>query len=160
MGALAPGADVAATSRAWYDELRLAGAVRAGLHDTGLDEGEAWLVTDRVRVLLALARPSAIGGACGGSPTRSCSRPGWRSLELRAAIGVNTWEGVEYLDRDRFVDLLAGRRGSTPSMPAQTPSVEAPFVERLAAAAEAAGYRVDRACAKRSAAPCRPKPPR
>ena len=50
MGALAPGPDVAATSRAWYDELRLPGAVAAGLRDIGYDEADAWAVTDLVRV--------------------------------------------------------------------------------------------------------------
>ena len=43
-GELAPGTDVAATSRAWYDELRLPGALAAGLRGAGLDEGEAWTV--------------------------------------------------------------------------------------------------------------------
>ena len=60
-GLLAPGADVAATSLAWYDELRLPGALVAGLHDAGFGEGDAWSVTDRVRVLLALPRPSTLG---------------------------------------------------------------------------------------------------
>ena len=62
-GGLAPGADVAATSLAWYDELRLPGALVAGLHDTGFGEGDAWAITDDVRVLLALPRPSAIRGS-------------------------------------------------------------------------------------------------
>ena len=32
----------------------------------------------------------------------------WLAIETtRVAIGVNTWEGVEYLDRDRFRELLA-----------------------------------------------------
>ena len=56
-------ADVAATSRAWYDELRLPGALAAGLHDAGLDEADGWAVTDLVRVLLALPRPSGAGRA-------------------------------------------------------------------------------------------------
>ena len=76
-GALAPGADVAATSLAWYDELRLPSALVGGLHDTGFGEGEAWAVTDQVRVLLALPRPSAMRGSARVAAGR-LSRRGWR----------------------------------------------------------------------------------
>ena len=62
-GELAPGADVAATSLAWYDELRVPGALVAGLHDMGFGEGEAWAITDDVRVLLAVPRPSGMRGS-------------------------------------------------------------------------------------------------
>ena len=73
----------------------------AGLHDTGFDEGEAWAITDRVRVLLALPRPSTIGGAPRSADGRLMA--GWLRIEhVRTAIGVNTWEGVEYVDRGRF----------------------------------------------------------
>src|SRR4029079_2153631 len=70
IGALAPGSDESATTIAWYDELRLPAALVAGLHDTGFDEGDAWAITDRVRVLLALPRPSTIGGAARSADAR------------------------------------------------------------------------------------------
>ena len=105
MGALAPGADVAATSLAWYDELRLPGALVAGLHDAGFGEGDAWSVTDRVRVLLALPRPSTLGGPARTADARLLDA--WLAREnIRVALGINTWEGVEYLDRDRFEEVV------------------------------------------------------
>ena len=45
----------------------------AGLHEAGLDEGEAWAVADRVRVLLALPRPSTSRGPRAHARTRGCS---------------------------------------------------------------------------------------
>ena len=73
-GELAPGADVAATSAAWFDELRLAPRRSpAGFRTAGLDEGEAWAAADRVRVLLRLPRPSSIrraGGRADAAPAR------------------------------------------------------------------------------------------
>ena len=56
-------------------------------------------------------------------------------------MGINTWEGVEWLDRDRFEDLLewvvrleAIEKGSAP---------DRTRVARLIAAAAASGYRID-----------------
>ncbi len=150
-GELAPAADVAATSRAWYDELRLAGAMATTLLAAGLDEGEAWSGAELVRVLLALPRPSSLRGPVRTADLRLLEQ--WLARDLvRAAIGTNTWQGVEYLDRDAFEAMLrwaarldaidAAREpadGARPGEPAR-PGFEA----RLTAAAEAAGYRVDR----------------
>jgi hypothetical protein len=147
MGALAPGADVAATSLAWYDELRLPGALVAGLHDAGFGEGDAWSVTDRVRVLLALPRPSTLGGPARTADARLLDA--WLAREnVRVALGINTWEGVEYLDRDRFEEVVhwAARLDAIDSG-ASVRAAEAAGADlraRLSAAAEAAGYRVDR----------------
>ena len=53
-----------------------------------------------------LPRPSAMRGSARVAAGRLFDA--WLALELtRVAIGVNTWEGVEYLDRDRFLALLA-----------------------------------------------------
>ncbi len=105
MGELAPGSDVPATSRAWYDELRLPGALAAGLREAGLDEADAWAVTDLVRVLLALPRPSGLRGPARTADGRLIDQ--WLARDLvRTAIGLNTWQGVEYLDRDRFETML------------------------------------------------------
>ena len=121
IGALARGADVAATSLAWYDELRLPSALVGGLHDTGFDEGEAWTVTDEVRVLLAMARPSGIRGTARVAAAGLLEA--WLALEItRVSIGATTWEGVDYLERDKFLGLLYLK----------------------ADAAEAATYRLDR----------------
>jgi glycosidase len=157
-GALAAGADVAATSEAWYDELRLPGALAAGLHDAGFDEAEAWAVADLVRVLLALPRPSMVRGRARTADSRLLED--WLARgAVRKAIGLNTWQGVEYVDRDAFdamlrwaVRLDAIEAGDTVIRPAATrrgrPGAKArsrgDLVSRLSAAAEAAGYRVDR----------------
>jgi hypothetical protein len=143
-GGLAPGADVAATSLAWYDELRVPGALVAGLHDMVFGEGEAWAVTDDVRVLLAVPRPSEMRGSARLVAGRLLEA--WLAREAtRIAIGLNTWEGVEYLDRDRLRDLLswAVRLDAidAPDERAAASSIRAAV--QLADAAETADYRVD-----------------
>ncbi|MBA3236608.1 MAG: alpha-amylase, partial [Chloroflexi bacterium] len=105
-GALASGAPVAATSLAWYDELLIPPALVTGLHDTGFDEGEAWTITDHVRLLLALPRPSTIGGPARTAAARLIEA--WLGHHaVRVAIGVNTWEDIEYVDRARLEAALA-----------------------------------------------------
>jgi hypothetical protein len=144
-GGLAPGADVGATSLAWYDELRVPGALVAGLHDMGFGEGEAWEITDNVRVLLAVPRPSGMRGSARVVAGRLLEA--WLTRETtRIAIGLNTWEGVEYLDRDRLRDLLswAVRLDAIDAPDDQAAAASIRAAVRLADAAEAAGYRVDR----------------
>jgi hypothetical protein len=166
IGEMAPG-EPAATTRAWFDELRLAAPLAGGLRKVDLDEGEAWAASDLVRVLLHLPRPSDVRGPLVQRDGKLFER--WLADDsIRTAIGVNTWEGVQYVDRDRLaamlrwaarLDVLGGR--ATP---------DRSFVERLMAAAEAAGYRVDRlvealaapkpAAAKRPAAKRGPAAPK
>jgi hypothetical protein len=110
--------------------------------------------------LLHLTRPSAIRGPVRTRNARLLRR--WLDDDVvRTAMGVNTWEGVQYLDAERFRDVLelAARidagEGAAP---------DTAFAARLAAAAEAAGYRVDQLLAAldepapaRAAPPPRPK---
>ena len=146
MGELAPGSDVAATSRAWYDELRLPGALAAGLHDAGLDEADGWAVADLVRVLLSLPRPSGLRGPARTADARLLDE--WLARDqVRAAIGLNTWQGVEYLDRDRFETMLrwAVRLDAVDALPDAARRRAGPdLVSRLGTAAATAEYRVDR----------------
>ena len=170
MGELAPGADVPATSRAWYDELRLPAALTAGLHEAGMDEAEAWAVSDLVRVLLALPRPSGLRGPTRTADARLIDQ--WLARDpVRTAIGLNTWQGGEYLDRDRFETMLrwavrldaieAGTEAPLGAAPRTTKAGPKPdLVARLAAAAEAAGYRVDRLVAVLAPAPPVKRAPR
>ncbi len=142
LGALAPGADVAATSLAWYDELRLAPVMAGGLTSADLaDAAVASAIAANVRGLLALPRPSGLGGRGRHRELRLLER--WLASEpIRVALGVTTRDGEEWLDRDRFASWLSwAQRLDTiqtgaPADPART--------SRLLAAAEAAGYRVDR----------------
>jgi hypothetical protein len=71
----------------------------------------------------------------------------WLALEMtRVAIGLNTWEGVEYIDRDRLRDLLAWavRLDAIDGVGSRPRVSSAGIAARLAEAAEEAGYRVDR----------------
>jgi hypothetical protein len=122
----------------------MAPVIAAGLRERGLDEAEAWTVADLVRVLLDLPRPSTLRGPAKTTAARLLEA--WLGRDdLRAAIGVNTWEGTEWLDRDRFESMLrwAARLDALDAgkaLPARPPAWET----RLSEAAEAAGYRVDR----------------
>jgi hypothetical protein len=148
LGELAPRADIAATSLAWYDELRLAPVVAGGFRTAGLAEATAWSVADLVRVLLALPRPSSMRGR--GRQRDARLLESWLVRDtVRAAMGVNTWEGVEWLDRDRFTNLLRWAV-RLDALEAEREPDEA-MVDRLAAAADAAGYRVDALLASLSA---------
>ncbi|MDO8483845.1 MAG: alpha-amylase family glycosyl hydrolase [Candidatus Limnocylindrales bacterium] len=154
IGELAPAADVVATSRAWYEELRLPGSLAAGLREAGLDEPEAWAVADLVRTLLALPRPSGLRRPARTSDGRLLDQ--WLARDVvRTAIGLNTWQGVEYIDRDAFDAMLrwavrldaidagsAAPAGSIGAGGAGTTGTD--LATRLSTAAEAAGYRVDR----------------
>lgn len=141
LGAMAPGADVAATSLAWYDELRLAPVLEAGLRSAGLDDGVARSVAETVSALLALPRPSQFRGRGRTRDLRLLDQ--WLAREpVRKALGVNAWQDAEWLDRDRLASLLgwavrldAIETGAAP---------DAGLVDRLMAAAATGGYRVDR----------------
>ena len=159
MGELAPGSDVAATSAAWFDELRLAPVFAAGLRRAGLDEAAAWATADRVRVLLTLPRPSQVRGRGKAADARLLER--WVGRDgIRTAMGINTWEGVEWLDRDRFETLL-GWAVRLDAIDADS-APDAALVQRIAGAAEDAGYRLDRLIApvERTRTPKRPRTPR
>jgi hypothetical protein len=139
IGDLAPG-DPVATTRAWFDELRLAAPLTQGLRHAGLDEAEAWTAADLVRTLLHLARPSQIKGAASERDRRLLER--WLADEIiRPSIGVNTWQGVEYISRDRFARMLEWTARLERFAGVDR---DRTLVERLLATAEAAGYRVDR----------------
>jgi hypothetical protein len=140
IGELAPGADVLLTSLAWYDELRLAPVVAEGFRAVGVPEAGAWGAADLVRVLLALTRPSTIRGRGRQADLRLLE--GWLTRDaVRAAMGVNTWEGVEWLDRDGFLSLLRWAVRLDAIEGGRDPDWSR--VDRLGRAAEKAGYRVD-----------------
>ncbi|HEY6012382.1 MAG TPA: hypothetical protein VIU37_00185, partial [Candidatus Limnocylindrales bacterium] len=153
-GELAPAADVAATSRAWYEELRLAGALAGGLRAAALGEAEAWAGAELVRVLLALPRPSALRGPARTADLRLLDQ--WLAREaIRTAIGTNTWEGVEYIDRDAFDAMLrwaerldaidaVGSPAAAAGLAGAREPTQPGLAARLSAKAAAAGYRVDR----------------
>ena len=140
LGSLPAGAPVGPTSRAWYDELRLAPIVAEGLRARGLDEAEAWWAAERVRLLLDLPLPSSIPGAPERVPFRLIAS--W--LEHPAAapfLRVNQWDGVTWFHGESLDELLAWaarlERVSSPEAPAS------PALAAIAAASAASGFRVD-----------------
>ncbi len=143
IGTLAPGDDPEATAIAWFDELRLGEALAAGLRDGGLHD-EAAAAADLIRVLLVLPRPSSLGPPARSAPDRLL-RAWLADDRVRAAIGVNTWEGVEWLDRDRFASLLSwSARLDAIDGTARQAKASAAVTRALERAARVAGYRLDR----------------
>jgi glycosidase len=137
------GPEDAATLRAWavaadmgregFDELRLGRAL------DGTGAGAAI-----VRALLGLARPSSLTGVPATVPGRLFEA--WLADDaVRDALGVNTWEGVAYLDRDRLDDLLRLMVASESVTGGVRPgSAAGRTADRVRDAAESAGYRVER----------------
>ncbi len=145
LGRLAPG-DPIATSRAWFDELRLEQPLITGLRACGIDEGEAWSASGRVRMLLDLPRPSTVGGRTKREIGRRLVSAWLDRPETRAALGVNRWDDADWYSRDRWREmldwalLLDELSASTPADATRARDV----VVALAAAGEGSGYRLDR----------------
>jgi hypothetical protein len=173
LGGLAAGAMIGPTSRAWYDELRLAGVLAGTIRSAGLDEAAAWRAAERIRLLLALPRPSNIGGRTAADRSRRLVDSWLAHPDVRAFLGVNRWEGVEWFGRDEWRELLdwvllldAVDDGDDPRKVAAA----AKLIVGLAAAGEASGYRIDglrdlttptrRTAATRAATTSAPKPRR
>jgi hypothetical protein len=157
LGKLAPGAMTGPTSRAWFDELRLVPVVAGALReaDPTLDEGAAWSAAERIRVLLALPRPSNVGGK---SPAERAARlvDAWlQHRDVRPFIRVNTWEGVEWFGRQEWRELLdwtllldavelEAERARSADARRNELTQTSKLILELAERGEEAGYRVDR----------------
>ncbi len=147
LGSLPSGAPVGPTSRAWYEELRLAPVVADALRGRDLDEAAAWWAAERVRTLLDLPLPSTVGGPAGTLPLRLVDA--WLAHPaVRPFIRVNAWDGVEWFHGESWDELLAWvarlERIVMPSAGRGGRAAGRSVLERkLANAAEASGYRVD-----------------
>jgi glycosidase len=137
-------------ARARFDALRLGGPLAGGLRELGLDEAAAWAVVKQVRVLLGLPRAATLGGPPRTRAARVAAAL-FADPVVRAAVGMNTWEGVDYIGREAWesvvewaavLDALDATRvrGLARAQPVK-PALA--FAERLRAAAAEAGYRVD-----------------
>ena len=148
LGSLPTGAPVGPTSRAWYEELRLAPVVADGLRGRGLDEAGAWWAAERVRTLLDLPLPSTLGGPATTLPARLVGA--WLAHPaVRAFLRINTWDGVDWFHGESWEELLAWmdrleRILTPPEQRARRPVELSVLERRLLDAAEASGYRVDR----------------
>ena len=91
-----------------------------------------------VRCWRCRVRPGS--AAAGPSASSGCWNDGWRASPSATRIGVNAWDGEEWLDGDRFAALLAWAQrldAIETGAPADTA-----LTTRLLAAAETAGYRL------------------
>jgi glycosidase len=118
--------------RATFDELRLGRALEGSAADP-----------TTVRALCGLPRPSSLAGPAAQVPRRLFDA--WLADEaVSAALGVNTWEGVTYLDRDRLETLLRLLAASERALAGSRAAGTAEKIgDRIRSAAEAAGYRID-----------------
>jgi hypothetical protein len=157
VGKLASGSMVGPTSRAWFDELRLGPVVAGGLRqaDGDLDEGAAWSAAERIRTLLALPRPSNVGGKTPGERAHRLVDAWLSHPDVRPFIRVNTWEEVEWFGRHEWRELLdwallldavelEAERARSPEARSTELRDTVKLVLHLAAVGEDAGYRVDR----------------
>jgi glycosidase len=162
LGALAPGAPVEPTSRAWFDELRLPSAVADALRAEGIDEAGAWQATERVRLLLDLPLPSSVDRRGADDARARQLVDAWLEHPIvRSFIRINAWDGAEWFHRESFAELLewmdrlelvasdvAASEVAASGVPgaARQPAAPPPsnLARRLLAAADASGYRVDR----------------
>jgi hypothetical protein len=141
LGGLASTGLTGATSRAWFDELRLAPVVAATLTATGLDDAAAGAAVARVRALLAVPRPSNVGGRTTSQRTGRLVEAWLAHPDVRQLLRVHAWDGVEWFGREEWRELLdwtllLDRIDGAPD--------GWPVVKRLLEAADAAGYRADR----------------
>jgi glycosidase len=147
LGSLPSGAAVGATSRAWYDELRLGAVVADALRGRGLDEAGAWWAAERVRLLLDLPLPSSIGGRAGDRELRLVDA--WLADPVvRSFLRVNRWDDADWFHRESWLELVAWadrlERALTPAEARVKRPVERSVLERrLAEAGDASGYRVE-----------------
>ncbi len=147
LGSLASTAGVGATSRAWFEELRLAPAVADSLRGRGVDEAGAWGAAERVRLLLDLPLPSTVGGKADGLPLRLVDA--WLAdAVVRSFLRINRWDDADWFNRESWLELLAWtdhlERALTPAEArVKRPVERSVLMRRLAEAGEASGYRVD-----------------
>ena len=126
-------AAVADLGRPTFDRLRLQRPLES-----------ATIPVDLARALVGLARPSTLGGSASTAAARLLDA--WLADDVaRTALGVNTWQGAEYLDRERLgrlLDLAVAVETFDGAGRASAGSAAARVARRIRAAAEAAGYEV------------------
>ena len=158
LGRLAPESIAGATSRAWFDELRLAGVVAAALRDAGLDEGAAWRASERIRVLLALPRPSNVRGRSANERLAGLATSWLDHPDVRAFLHVNAWEGVEWFGREAWRELLDWALLLDAIDGVADIATSAAVVSDLVSLGEESGYRVAAVRALVGETPAAPRP--
>jgi len=141
-------------ARARFDACRLAGPLADGLRSLGLDDAAAAAGAARIRALLALPRPASTRPAQDAASQDAASQDAASHLAgawladpaVGAAVGINRWEGADWLVREAWealVDSAAALHAMNAADPAEIATASR-LAGALRAAAETAGYRVDR----------------
>jgi glycosidase len=132
-GALRSWAVLADLDRATFDRLRLFRPLE-----------EAAIPAELVRAAVGLPRPSTLGGPSATLPARLLDA--WLADAVaRTALGVNEWQGTEYVQRDRLerlLDLAVAAETWDVAARASGASAAGRVVDRVRAAAESAGYAI------------------
>jgi glycosidase len=127
--------------RTRFDELRLPGLLRRlGFHEREIA---------RARVAIGLSHPARVVDPA-GLVERWLADP-----DVRAFLDVHDWDGVEWLDRDRWLELLELAAALDRAAGRKRPS---PAIATVRSAAEAAGYRVAGLLAEVRARPMAARP--
>jgi hypothetical protein len=129
------------TAATWFHELRLAPIVAEAMRAAGLDEGRAWEVVATLRVLLSLVRPSDV--AATGEPVAPALVRAWLAdAETRRALGVNTWQGEEWLSEEGVAWTVTAASVLDRLDERDIPAVDAAALADLPRQASVAGWRV------------------
>ena len=144
----------AATSLAWYDELRLPAPLVAGLHETGFDEGEAWASPTRSGSCSPCPRPSTSRGRARTADARLLER-GWRATRSGSPSGSTPGRAssTSIATRSRPRSRWAVRLDAIERDEAAPGAAAGSLVEAVTAAAAAAGYAVEALRAELAATP-------
>ena len=143
LGRLAPDAMVGPTSRAWFDELRLGTVLATSLRDRGLDEAQAWAASDRIRMLMTLARPSNVTGRSAADRARAVTDAWLLDGASQRVLGVNTYEGVRWFAREGWRELIDWALLLDLVAAPEDAKTSAAVAAKQLAAGDASGYRVD-----------------
>ena len=144
LGRLAPKVMVGPTSRAWYDELRLGAVLASSLRERGLDESQAWSASDRLRMLMTLARSSNVTGRTAADRARAVTDAWIAEGASQRVLGVNTYEGVTWFAREGWRELVDWALLLDLVDAPDAAKTSATTSSKLLEAGDASGYRVDR----------------
>jgi glycosidase len=137
-GRATPGALISAAAGALrgldVGGLRLRGVVRESLAEAGLPSAD---LARGVGLAIALARARDLEEPEAAGFSDRAVRGWFADPVIRAGLGVNSWDGIEYVEREAWLQWLdaVAAGGGRAANARRT---------RLARAAEAGGYRVDR----------------
>jgi glycosidase len=132
---LAPDAETAARL---FDQLQMRSALAETFAALGVERQNSWRLAARVRILLAFPTPQSVE-----------TEPFWADPDVRWLAGLNQTEGITYLNKEAFEELLwwlelpSLLAASLEPIEALVSTIETHLTTHTAAAAKA-GYDLDR----------------